>query len=92
MFIIYRFRSSERTGTGKLRCFTSIIKKQQLCGIYYEPLVQGAAGMVMYEPESLDKLMQICKENGVLTIADEVMTGFGNRKNICDRLFVENQT
>jgi adenosylmethionine-8-amino-7-oxononanoate aminotransferase len=31
--------------------------------------------------------MQICKENGVLTIADEVMTGFGNRKNICDRLF-----
>jgi predicted nucleotide-binding protein (sugar kinase/HSP70/actin superfamily) len=32
--------------------------------------------MVMYEPESLDKLMQICKENGVLTIADEVMTGF----------------
>jgi acetylornithine/succinyldiaminopimelate/putrescine aminotransferase len=28
--------------------------------------------MVMYEPESLDKLMQICKENGVLTIADEV--------------------
>jgi adenosylmethionine-8-amino-7-oxononanoate aminotransferase len=47
-------------------------------------LFQGAAGM--YEPESLDKLMQICKEN-VLTIADEVMTGFGNRKNICDRLF-----
>jgi adenosylmethionine-8-amino-7-oxononanoate aminotransferase len=30
----------------------------------------------MYEPESLDKLMRICKENGVLTIADEV-TGFG---------------
>jgi adenosylmethionine-8-amino-7-oxononanoate aminotransferase len=39
-------------------------------------LVQGAAGMVMYEPESLDKLMR-SKENGVLTIADEVMTGFG---------------
>jgi hypothetical protein len=37
-----------------------------LCWFIYEPLVQGAAGMVMYEPESLDKLMQICKENGVL--------------------------
>jgi adenosylmethionine-8-amino-7-oxononanoate aminotransferase len=48
----------------------------------YEPLVQGAAGMVMYEPESLDKLMQICKENGVLTIADEVMTGFGKTGKI----------
>jgi adenosylmethionine-8-amino-7-oxononanoate aminotransferase len=62
-------------------------KKNNCAGFIYEPLVQGAAGMVMYEPESLDKLMQICKENGVLTIADEVMTGFGNRKNICDRLF-----
>jgi adenosylmethionine-8-amino-7-oxononanoate aminotransferase len=51
----------------------SIIKNNN-CGFIYEPLVQGAAGMVMYEPESLDKLMQICKENGVLTIADEVMT------------------
>jgi adenosylmethionine-8-amino-7-oxononanoate aminotransferase len=46
----------------------------------YEPLVQGA-GMVMYEPESLDKLMQICKENGVLTIADEV-DGFGKTGKI----------
>ena len=33
--------------------------------------------MVMYEPEALDILMRISKENGVLTIADEVMTGFG---------------
>lgn len=33
--------------------------------------------MVMYEPEALAKLIQICKENKVLTIADEVMTGFG---------------
>jgi adenosylmethionine-8-amino-7-oxononanoate aminotransferase len=57
-----------------------------LCWFIYEPLVQGAAGMVMYEPESLDKLMQICKEN--VFIADEVMTElWKNRKNICDRLF-----
>jgi adenosylmethionine-8-amino-7-oxononanoate aminotransferase len=39
--------------------------------------VQGAAGMVMYEPEALDELIKICKKNNVLTIADEVMTGFG---------------
>jgi adenosylmethionine-8-amino-7-oxononanoate aminotransferase len=31
----------------------------------------------MYEPEALATLLQICKENKVLTIADEVMTGFG---------------
>ncbi|GGB78377.1 adenosylmethionine--8-amino-7-oxononanoate aminotransferase BioA [Flavobacterium suaedae] len=43
----------------------------------FEPLVQGAAGMVMYAPEALDELIKICKENEIFTIADEVMTGFG---------------
>ena len=33
--------------------------------------------MVMYEPAALDTLIQMCKANNVLTIADEVMTGFG---------------
>ncbi|MGO4904871.1 adenosylmethionine--8-amino-7-oxononanoate transaminase [Flavobacterium sp. W20_MBD1_R3] len=55
----------------------SVIENNNCAGFIFEPLVQGAAGMVMYEPESLDKLMQICQENKVLTIADEVMTGFG---------------
>jgi adenosylmethionine-8-amino-7-oxononanoate aminotransferase len=31
--------------------------------------------MVMHEPEALAKLIEICNENQVLTIADEVMTG-----------------
>ena len=43
----------------------------------FEPLVQGAAGMVMYAPEALDALIAACKPHGVFTIADEVMTGFG---------------
>ncbi|RTY88117.1 adenosylmethionine--8-amino-7-oxononanoate transaminase [Flavobacterium sp. RSP15] len=54
-----------------------VIKNNNCAGFIFEPLVQGAAGMVMYEPESLDKLMRICQQNNVLTIADEVMTGFG---------------
>jgi len=53
------------------------IEKHNCAGFIFEPLVQGAAGMVMYEPEALAELIQICKENNVLTIADEVMTGFG---------------
>lgn len=53
------------------------IKEHNCAGFIYEPLVQGAAGMVMYEPETLDALIRMCKENNVLTIADEVMTGFG---------------
>ncbi|RDI56641.1 adenosylmethionine--8-amino-7-oxononanoate transaminase [Flavobacterium glaciei] len=54
-----------------------VIKNHNCAGFIFEPLVQGAAGMVMYEAEALDKLMRICQENNVLTIADEVMTGFG---------------
>lgn len=54
----------------------------------FEPLVQGAAGMVMYTPEALDKLMGICKGNNIFTIADEVMTGFGKtgKTFACDYL------
>jgi len=64
------------------------IKNNPVAGFIFEPLVQGAAGMVMYEAEPLDQLLEICKENGVLTIADEVMTGFGKTgKNFaCDYL------
>jgi adenosylmethionine-8-amino-7-oxononanoate aminotransferase len=54
-----------------------VIQEYNCAGFIFEPLVQGAAGMVMYEPEALDELIKICKKNNVLTIADEVMTGFG---------------
>lgn len=43
----------------------------------YEPLLQGAGGMKIYEPGPLDSLLEECKKHDVLCIADEVMTGFG---------------
>lgn len=48
-----------------------------LAAFIFEPLVQGAGGMQMYEAKYLDELILHCRENGILTIADEVMTGFG---------------
>lgn len=42
-----------------------------------EPLVQGSGGMIMYEPETLDALIRLARQHGILIIADEVMTGFG---------------
>lgn len=65
-----------------------VINNYNCAAFIFEPLVQGAAGMVMYEPENLDRLIQICRQNNVLTIADEVMTGFGKTgKNFaCDYL------
>lgn len=43
----------------------------------FEPLVQGAAGMLMYSAENLDELMQYCRTQEILMIQDEVFTGFG---------------
>ena len=51
--------------------------KSQISSFIYEPLVQGSGGMLMYEAKYLDELLGFCKENGIFTIADEVMTGFG---------------
>lgn len=43
----------------------------------YEPLIQGAAGMLMYNAEDLDELMNFCRAQEILMIQDEVFTGFG---------------
>ncbi|TXI14725.1 MAG: adenosylmethionine--8-amino-7-oxononanoate transaminase [Pedobacter sp.] len=51
--------------------------KSDLAAFIFEPLVQGAAGMLMYEARYLDELLSHCQREEVLTIADEVMTGFG---------------
>ena len=57
--------------------FESIVETQEVAAFIYEPLVQGAAAMKMYSSVFLEKLLKIAKKNKVLTIADEVMTGFG---------------
>jgi adenosylmethionine-8-amino-7-oxononanoate aminotransferase len=64
------------------------ILENNCAAFIFEPLVLGAAGMVTYAPEALDKLIGICRENNVLTIADEVMTGFGKtgKTFACDYL------
>ncbi len=48
----------------------------------FEPLVQGASGMRMYEPRVLDELINIARASQVICIADEVMTGFGRTGKI----------
>jgi adenosylmethionine---8-amino-7-oxononanoate aminotransferase len=43
----------------------------------YEPLVQGAGGMKMYDASLLDRIIEKARQSEVICIADEVMTGFG---------------
>ncbi len=62
--------------------------KSEIAAFVFEPLVMGAGGMLMYEPEPLDELIVLCKANKIITIADEVMTGFGRTGKLfaCENL------
>jgi adenosylmethionine---8-amino-7-oxononanoate aminotransferase len=48
-----------------------------LAAVVIEPLVQGAAGMLVADPAAHGPLVDACCRNDVLLIADEVATGFG---------------
>lgn len=62
--------------------FEQICQSQEAGIFIYEPLVQGSAGMRIYEPEILEKLLKIAKKHHFITIADEVMTGFGRTNEL----------
>ncbi|EFF77053.1 adenosylmethionine--8-amino-7-oxononanoate transaminase [Achromobacter piechaudii] len=49
----------------------------QLAGILVEPLVQGAGGMLLHEPDVLRRLRKLADRHGLLLIFDEIFTGFG---------------
>lgn len=53
------------------------LKQDDVAAFIFEPLIQGAGGMVMYSAEVLDNMIELCRTKNVITIADEVMTGFG---------------
>lgn len=60
----------------QLKSRINYLSNEVACFIF-EPMVLGASGMLMYEAKYLDQLIETCQKHGILTIADEVMTGFG---------------
>lgn len=60
-----------------LELLKEIITNNKVASFVYEPLVQGAAAMSMHNAEGLESILKFCKANHIITIADEVMTGFG---------------
>ncbi len=69
---------------------TELLSQNDIACFLFEPLVLGAGGMKMYSPELLDQLIAICNMHDCITIADEVMTGFGRTGAFfaCDHLLV----
>ncbi len=85
--------STEQIATSELTGFylsqyAQLIERysEQLAAVIIEPLVQGAAGMVMHPPGFLKGLRELTRKHGILLIADEVATGMGRtgRMWACD--------
>ncbi len=65
--------------TENIDTLKALIAKEgnSIAAFIYEPLLQGAGGMKMYEAGLMDELLHKVKEHNIVCIADEVMTGFG---------------
>lgn len=58
-------------------------KGNPYAGFVFEPLMQGAAGMIPQPSGWLGQVTDIARSHGTLLIADEVMTGFGRTGVTC---------
>jgi adenosylmethionine-8-amino-7-oxononanoate aminotransferase len=56
--------------------------RSQAAALIMEPLVQGAGGMKFHSPDILSEIRRVCREHGILFIADEIATGFGRTGNM----------
>jgi adenosylmethionine---8-amino-7-oxononanoate aminotransferase len=53
------------------------VHEEEVAAVIVEPLVQGAAGILVHPPGYLRAVRELCDRFGVLLICDEVATGFG---------------
>ena len=71
--------SAEEACSYYLRSYAELLQRfaERLVAVIIEPLVQGAAGMIMHPTGFLAGLRKLTKEHGVLLIVDEVAVGMG---------------
>jgi adenosylmethionine---8-amino-7-oxononanoate aminotransferase len=81
---VYRgliFKTHGLKGQGKEAVieFEALLKKKSstIAALVVEPLVQGAAGMMMWPKGVLKEFRRLCTKYKVFLIVDEVATGFG---------------
>src|SRR5690606_33953970 len=51
--------------------------RDHVAAVVLEPIVQGAAGMRIYDPEFLRRVRELTTRHDLLLVADEVFTGYG---------------
>jgi len=78
----YRCPLKLEKGICSLACverFSEIVKrhKEEICAVIIEPVVQGAAGMIIQPEGFLQAIWNVAKEHHIPFIADEVAVGFG---------------
>src|SRR5262245_21805318 len=63
----------------------------EIAAFLFEPLIQGAAGMLVHPPGFLEKAAALCRAHDVHVILDEVASGFGRTAKLfaCEHEAVE---
>jgi 4-aminobutyrate aminotransferase / (S)-3-amino-2-methylpropionate transaminase / 5-aminovalerate transaminase len=78
----YPYRSSNPERSGRLaldvmrRAFTTVVDPSTIAAVIFEP-EQGEGGYIVPAPEFLPGVQELCREHGILTIADEIQSGYG---------------
>jgi adenosylmethionine-8-amino-7-oxononanoate aminotransferase len=77
--LIFKTITLKGCGGESVEDLETLLKKraQDIAAVVVEPLVQGAAGMLVWPDGALKKMRELTRKYNVFLIADEVATGFG---------------
>jgi adenosylmethionine-8-amino-7-oxononanoate aminotransferase len=81
----YRKCNWECVSKTEQQFFAQKKKGNPYAAFVFEPLMQGAAGMIPQPAGWLNRVSEIARSHGALLVADEVMTGFGRTGLTKDR-------
>ena len=64
---------------------------ERVAAVIIEPMLQGAAGMLVQPPEYMRQIRELTRQHGIPLIADEIFTGFGRTGKMwaCEHAGVE---
>jgi adenosylmethionine-8-amino-7-oxononanoate aminotransferase len=81
----------QKNATKTITQFKELIAQENVAAFIFEPLVQAAGGMRIYEASLLDELIELAKSKDVICIADEVFTGFGRTGKLFASDYLKNK-